>query len=325
MDTAFLNAKSSRETLGSLLQLDPAPIDAEAIAANSEKPLPSLPDDSADRNPDPESRPAKDEESTPPRRTSAGPIFFLSRLQRYSSFTLSIFTSIHLANTSLIPLFTRSVPASETYLLQAREVYQTTLSEPLLIGIPVIAHVASGVALRFLRRSHNLRRYTANAASEKCGPITSALRVWPRFSYISASGYVFTALFAAHVAMNRVLPLVVEGDSSNIGLAFVAHGFSRHFALSTVSYVGLLTVGCGHMVWGAAKWLGMVPDTSEWSQRSGTRVPKGRRRTWFGIHATSAAFSLLWAVGGLGVVARGGLTPGWIGTLYDDLYAYAGF
>jgi hypothetical protein len=193
----------------------------------------------------------------------------------------------------------------------------------------VLAHIAAGTALRLLRRSHNLRRYAANAASVSTGkypPPAPTLRIWPHFSYISASGYIFTAFFAVHVAVNRILPLVVEGDSSNIGLAFVAHGFARHGALSTLSYVGLLTVGCGHMVWGAAKWLGIAPDTSEWTQRNGSRVvPKGRRRVWFGIHGVSAAFALLWAAGGLGVVARGGLTSGWIGTLYDNLYAHVVF
>jgi len=34
----------------------------------------------------------------------------------------------------------------------------------------------------------------------------------------------------------------------------------------------------------------------------------------------AAAATALWAAGGLGVVARGGETPGWMGKLYDGLY-----
>lgn len=248
----------------------------------------------------------------------------MSRVQRYSSITFSIFTSIHFANTSLIPLVTRSAPASETYLLQARELYQTSLSEPLLVAAPVLAHVASGLALRLLRRSQNARRYANDAAITAGRP---GVRIWPRVSWISASGYAFAVFFAAHVALNRVVPLVVEGDSSDIGLAYVAHGFARHAAVSTVGYVGLLAAGCGHMVWGAAKWLGIAPPSpsrGDAHQFVDARTEKARRRVWLGINATSAAVALVWAAGGLGVVARGGLSPGWVGKLYDGMFASVG-
>jgi hypothetical protein len=262
----------------------------------------------------------------------------VTRCQRYSSYTLSIFISIHAANTSLIPLFTRSVAASEKHLLLAREIYQTPLSEPLLVGLPVLAHVASGLGLRLLRRAQNLRKYggatpgihalrrprdaTATAAAG------STAGTWPPLSFISLSGYGFAVFYAAHVAMNRVLPLVVEGDSSNIGLAYVSHGFARHGLVASLAYGGLLATGCGHMAWGAAKWLGLsaraVPLWS-WSSKSigvvNQRARKRGRRIWMGIHAAAVALAMLWAAGGLGVVARGGLTPGWIGDLYDGLYS----
>ena len=246
----------------------------------------------------------------------------VSRVQRYSSITFSIFTSIHLANTSLIPLLTRSVPASETYLLQARELYQTPLSEPLLVAAPVIAHVTSGLALRLLRRAQNARWYANDAPSLR----RPAVRIWPRVSWISVTGYGFAVFLAAHIALNRVVPLMVEGDSSDIGLAYVAHGFARHAAVSSLGYVGLLATGCGHMVWGAAKWLGIAPPSPSRAdaQFVDGRTQKARRRVWFGIHAVSVGFALVWAAGGLGVVARGGLSPGWVGKLYDGLFASVG-
>ena len=260
----------------------------------------------------------------------------VTKCQRYSSYTLTIFTSIHLANTSLIPLFTRSVAASEKHLLLAREIYQTPLSEPLLIGLPVLVHVASGVGLRLLRRAQNLRKYggatpgmhALHRRSRHAGSSTPSVRIWPALSYISASGYGFAVFFAAHLVMNRVLPLACEGDSSNIGLAYVSHGFARHAVVASVAYAGLLVAGCGHMVWGAAKWLGLssqaVPIWASSSNGSGVvdkRVRRRGRRIWLGVHATAATLTLLWSAGGLGVVARGGPTPGWIGDIYDGLYS----
>ncbi|KAL2111974.1 hypothetical protein VUR80DRAFT_8888 [Thermomyces stellatus] len=319
MDSArSLHSKPSEETLASLLQLDPSPI-ADSPTANMDKPLSRSPQDA-----DFEECGAKPADAeTTPRRGTTGPISFLSRVQRYSSITFSIFTSIHFANTSLIPLLTRSVPASETYLLQARELYQTSLSEPLLVAAPAVAHVSSGLALRLLRRSQNARRYANDAPAGG----RSNMRIWPHVSWISVSGYAFTVFFAAHVTLNRVVPLMVEGDSSDIGLAYVAHGFARHTVISSLGYVGLLAAGCGHMVWGAAKWLGIAPPSpsrGDAYQVVDPRMEKSRRRVWLGINATSAAVALFWAAGGLGVVARGGLSPGWIGKLYDGLFASVG-
>lgn len=92
-----------------------------------------------------------------------------------------------------------------------------------------------------------------------------------------------------------------------------------------MAYTGLLAVGCGHMVWGAAKWLGLAPTAMGWGG-SGSRVidnktRKQKRRAWWALHGVSAAVFGVWAAGGLGVVARGGLTDGWVGKLYDDLFS----
>jgi hypothetical protein len=241
------------------------------------------------------------------------------RVQKFSSYAMGIFTSLHLANVSLIPAVTRSVPGSETYLLMTREIYQTSLTEPILVALPVIAHVGSGIALRLLRRSQNLQRY-GGATPGRASP-------WPPLSYISISGYAFAVFYSAHVFMNRILPLQVEGDSSNIGLAYVAHGFARHPVIARIAYIGLLAVGCSHMIWGQAKWLGIAPSTKEVT-RTGTvaveKRKKYRRRRWAGLHGASAAFAALWAIGGLAVVARGGLMDGWIGKVYDDMFEAVG-
>ncbi|KAK4157363.1 hypothetical protein C8A00DRAFT_29650 [Chaetomidium leptoderma] len=335
MDDQSLRSKASQATLASLLELDPTPMDSP----NTDKDLPPLPAH-ADSSPS-DSTPSL----TPPSSTSTstglglsgsghGAIYYLTRIQRYSSYTFTLFSALHLATTSLIPLAAQSVPASESYLLLAREIYQTPFSEPLLVALPVLAHVGAGVALRLLRRAHNLRRYYGSSSSEKHHPPTAAHGTtgvvvysgWPVFSYVAASGYVFAGVLAAHVFMNRGLPLAVEGDSANVGLAFVAHGFVRHKVVSWLAYGVLLGGGCGHMVWGWAKWVGLAQGAG-WSleRHTGNAVAdraasKKRRRRLMAINAAAAAAAVVWAAGGLGVVARGGETLGWLGKLYDGLY-----
>lgn len=228
---------------------------------------------------------------------------------------------------------TRSVPASESYLLLAREIYQTPLSEPLLVALPVVAHLASGIAIRLLRRSQNLRRYGGATPGGAILPLhrrqpsaSSHQRIWPPLSWISRSGYVLAVAVGLHAFVNRGLPLAVEGDSANIGLAYVSHGFARHAALSWVAYGGFLAIGCGHMVWGWAKWFGL-------SQRAGWRagpptgnarvdreVKKRRRRVWYTVNGVVVLVTGLWAAGGLGVVARGGPALGWVAKVYDGLF-----
>lgn len=261
----------------------------------------------------------------------------VTRLQKYSSYAIGIFTTLHLANVSLIPVITRSVPGSETYLLMTREIYQTSITEPLLVALPVIAHVGSGIALRLLRRWQNMKRYGGGTPGMYAlhrmrdalsGKDVSTVRLWPMLSYISISGYAFTLFYGAHVFMNRILPLAVEGDSSNIGLGYVAHGFARHPFTSRLAYLGLLATASGHMVWGLAKWFGVAPSTRGWTGKESVVVDKKtkrtRRRKWLGVHGVALGVMALWAIGGLGIVARGGLTEGWVGKVYDGLFGSVG-
>lgn len=262
-----------------------------------------------------------------------GPIYYLTRIQRYSSYTFSFFAGLHFANTSLIPLITQSVPHAEPYLLMTREVYQTPITEPLLVGLPVAAHVISGIALRLVRRSQNLKRYHGGAtpgmyalhrANTSSSNSSSNHRIWPALSYVSISGYVFTASMASHVFMNRVLPLVVEGDSSNIGLQYVAHGFAKHGVGPWIAYAVLMGVGCGHMIWGAAKWLGIAPPMGWTKTTYDKKMRKRRRRAWWGINGLALVAASLWAAGGLGVVARGGPSVAWLGSVFDGIYGFVG-
>ncbi|KAH6607081.1 hypothetical protein Trco_003394 [Trichoderma cornu-damae] len=329
--------RDSTLTAISLLQLDPAPMDSDPDTPTEEKQNP-MQASAADVTAEGGAGSVKTGSTTAPGLSGSGrgAIYYLTRMQKYSSYAVSVFTTMHLANVSLIPAVTRSVAGSETYLLMARELYQTTITEPLLVGLPVLAHVGSGIALRLVRRSENIRRYggstpgmyalmrsRADGAGASSRP---SAQPWPPLSWISWSGYLYTALWGAHVLMNRALPLAVEGDSSNIGLAYVSHGFARHPAVAALAYRGLIGVGCGHMVWGLAKWLGLAPSTKGWwgggeAVAVDGKARRHRRRRWLGVQAAVVAAAALWAVGGLGVVARAGASDGWVGKLYDDLYA----
>ncbi|EGX88592.1 choline transport protein, putative [Cordyceps militaris CM01] len=337
-----LNHRASQQTIISLLELDPSPIESPTPSDAKQLHDAADTDDSdtllADSSPGSTTRGPGGGRSTifyrshVPRAKPADTYCAqVSRIQRYSSYAMSVFTSLHLANVSLIPAVERSVPASETYLLMTREIYQTTLTEPLLVALPVLAHVGAGIGLRLLRRRENMRRYggatPAMYALHRSQTGAAALSLWPTLSYISASGYALTVFYAAHVFMNRVLPLVVEGDSANIGLAYVAHGFARHPVVARVAYLGLLATGMGHMVWGMAKWWGHAPSTRGWRSAAvvvDSRTKRKRRNKWLSVHGAALLAMAAWAAGGLTVVARGGLQDGWVGKAYDDMFARVG-
>lgn len=110
--------------------------------------------------------------------------------------------------------------------------------------------------------------------------------------------------------VNRIIPLIHEGGSSGVGLGYVAHGFVKHPVISWTTYLALVGFGAGHMVWGTAKWLGLLPRGTE----------REIRRRWWSLNSIVGLVSLIWYAGGLGVIARGGAETGWVGSGYDALY-----
>ena len=130
-------------------------------------------------------------------------------------------------------------------------------------------------------------------------------------SWASVSGYILTPLVVGHAVVNRTIPWIYDGGSSGVGLSFVSHGFAKHPFLAWSGYAALIGVGVGHFVWGIARWNNWVPIGSD----------KKAKRRWWTLHGISAAITLLWMAGGLGVVGRGGKAEGWIGKGYDVLYS----
>jgi len=231
----------------------------------------------------------------------------VTRLQKYSSYVFTIYASFHITNTSIIPLITRSVPASETYLLLTRPYYHSFPFEPLLVTLPIATHILSGLALRIHRRNAIIARYGASHVSVS-DRFKQRVRVWPPVSWSSMSGYILTPLVLSHAFTNRLVPYIYEGGSSSVGLGFVSHGFAKHPFLAWSSYTALIAVAAGHFVWGAARWNGWLPRGND----------KRSKRRWWVINAISAAVAALWMAGGLGVIGTG---EGWVGQVYDLLYS----
>lgn len=240
----------------------------------------------------------------------------MSRIHKYSSYAFGIFTALHITNTSLVPLAVRSVPDANRYLLLTRPYYQSTLAEPLVVALPLLAHISAGIALRLYRRRVALQRYGAETRTDK-------RRIpWPALSGTAALGYALLPLAGFHVWTTRILPLYMHGDSSLISLSFVAHGFATHPVLSAAGFAALVGTAVVHFVWGAAHWLGWTPAQVGVYAEQKQLV---RKRRWYGINAVAALVSGLWLAGGLGVVGRAGKTGGWVGREFDELYRYIPF
>lgn len=240
----------------------------------------------------------------------------VSRVQRYSSYVFAGFLGMHITNTSLIPLATRSIPASDSYLLLTRPYYQSPLFEPLVVLAPAALHVASGLGLRLLRRRQNLRWY----GGEHLERAERRSISWPKVSGTSALGMLLAPAILAHGFVNRAIPLKLEGGSSGIGLGYVAHGFAKHPWLMTAAYVPLIGIAALHVVWGSATWLGLAPGLVRGVDAQDRKIKHNRR--WWATNALAALVAGLWAAGGLGVVARGGLAGGWQGKHWDAMYRH---
>ena len=236
-------------------------------------------------------------------------LYYLTRIHKYSTYPPSAFLLMHITNTSIIPLFTRSVADSETFLLLTRPYYQSFPIEPLLLFAPVLVHVISGLALRIARRRQMVSNYGAESRSER------RQVPWPKLSWSSVSGYLLSPLIAGHVVVNRLTPLYVEGGSSSVGLSYVAHGFAKHPLVANAGYAVFVSLAAGHVIWGWARWMGWVVP----KQGMGDLQKRRTVRKWI-INAVAASVAALWMAGGLGVVGRGGTGRGWQAKEWNGLY-----
>ncbi|KAE8144181.1 hypothetical protein BDV25DRAFT_167465 [Aspergillus avenaceus] len=252
---------------------------------------------------------------------------WLSALQKYSTYPPSLFMALHFVNTSLIPLATRSIPDSETYLLLTRPIYQSPGLEHAVLTVPILIHVTSGIALRNLRSSRRARLYGAETRSQR-----HLLTFWPRMSLQARLGYGLLPILGTHVLVNRVTPLIVDGGSSGVGLGYVAHGFARKPIVWNLYYTIFVAVGMWHIVGGWAAWKGWRVTTARKERskkgslegylgymRNEERVKK-QKRVWWVVNSAAAVGACFWLTGALGIIGYGGHGSGWEANSWNEIY-----
>ncbi|KAB8198992.1 S-adenosyl-L-methionine-dependent methyltransferase [Aspergillus parasiticus] len=156
---------------------------------------------------------------------------------------------------------------SETYLLLTRPIYQSPGLEHVVLTVPILVHIASGIVLRNIRSSRRARLYGAETRAQR-----HSLNFWPRMSLQARLGYCFVPFLGAHVLVNRVTPLIVDGGSSGVGLGYVAHGIARNPVFWNVYYVVLAAVGVWHIIGGWAAWMGWRVTTAQKGRGSHYRI-----------------------------------------------------
>jgi succinate dehydrogenase/fumarate reductase cytochrome b subunit len=253
----------------------------------------------------------------------------VSALQRYSTYPPIFFAALHFTNTSLIPIATRSVPESDNYLLLTRPIYQSPSLENFILTIPILTHIASGIALRNIRSSRRARLYGAETRDQRY-----ALSFWPRMSLQARLGYVFAPLLATHVLVNRVVPVMVDGGSSSISLGFVAHGIARSRVFWVTYYHIFVFVGVYHILGGLASLMGWRITTARKTRGSRKGVLEGdlghtesdqhirrRKKMWWNFNKIATLGACIWLAGALWIVGNGGEGLGWEAKRWNEIYS----
>ncbi|EED14199.1 N2,N2-dimethylguanosine tRNA methyltransferase [Talaromyces stipitatus ATCC 10500] len=233
--------------------------------------------------------------------------YWLSAIQRYSTYPPTVFFALHAINTSLIPLATRSIPSSDSFLLLTRPIYQSPSLEPIMVALPIVAHIASGIALRSIRARRRAKMYGAEQRNQRY-----LIKSWPVPSLQAKLGYAMIPLVGLHVGVNRVIPLEIDGGSSSVGLGYVAHGFARSPVFWNLFYILFVAASVWHLVGGLATWMGVRVTTARMERGSTsktgilgeTREETARRRKnkWL-VHGIAGITAAIWLAGALGILS----------------------
>lgn len=255
-------------------------------------------------------------------------IFAVAAVQKYSTYPPTLFIALHFFNTSLIPLATRSVPASDNYLLLTRPVYQSPGLEHVVLTIPVLAHIASGIALRNIRASRRARLYGAEPRDHRS--VLSGF--WPAANLQARTGYALIPLLGTHVLVNRAVPLAVDGGSSGVGLGYVAHCIARSPVFWNLYYLLFVAAGVWHVVGGWAAWMGWGATTSRRERTNRASLAgylgspktqqraKRQRKMWWVVNGIAALGASVWLAGALGIIGRAGEGSGWEAKGWNEIY-----
>lgn len=213
----------------------------------------------------------------------------LRKVQQYSVIPFTGFAVIHLSGVLISPaLFGTRI--SEDLISMGRELYQVPIIEIGLLA-STVAHVVSGMGLNLLRRYYNYVKYGKSKVkknvnkdklesslkingnpedvevkdiNEGLGGISSIVGAGSRQSITSRlfglsplafSGYVFLGCILGHIYYERISPLLVDGDSSNIDLTYIAYALQNTFAKTFTALNVLVATGCYHMLVGWNRYL----------------------------------------------------------------------
>jgi succinate dehydrogenase/fumarate reductase cytochrome b subunit len=295
-------------------EVEPSPVDdnddTDPFSTTNPPSYPTNPSDITPSSLPPSARSTTNVLGLTPSRT----LHILSTLQKYSILPFAIYSVAHYTNTSLIPLVTSSARDADKYLLLTRPYYQSFPLEPILIFIPVVTHVASGIALRLYRRRITALRHGAETHRQRKS-IKKHIP-WPKLSWTSVAGYVLYPMFVVHMVTMRIHPKNVDGSSASVGLRYWAHGIARSPWVGIPAYAAMVSVASYHFVSGIAKYTML---SSEYISEGGEdgRV-KRQRRGWV-VNGTAATMAGLWVAGMLRVFSTAGKAMGWEAKHWDEI------
>jgi hypothetical protein len=289
-------------------EVEPSPVDDEDDQEAETRSFPTNPSDV-----DPEKNLPRSARTTTNLLglTPARTLHVLAGIQKYATVPPTLYLGMHYANTAVIPLMARNVVEADKFLLLTRPYYQSFPLEPLMVFLPILTHVASGLALRVYRRRVNALRHGAETHADR------RKIPWPKLSLTSALGYGMYPMLVAHVLTMRVTPQKVDGSSAAVGLRYFAHGVAHNPLVANTFYTLFVSAASFHVVTGAAKYLRLSREYISDAGQTGANKRKWRGRL---VNAVAAAVAAVWIAGGLGVVGRAGAGVGWEAAGWDRIY-----
>lgn len=225
----------------------------------------------------------------------------LSTIQKYSSYTFTIFTFLHGSTVLLAPAVSGSL--GNELLSMTRTIYQGSGLEGILVWGSLSLHVLSGISIRILRNlryrekyggsklyDNRLKRKRRNSQLDKdvfskdydgevrvnddsevglMGGVTNFFGFGFKKSFffrkfgvspLQATGYLSIPLIAYHALQTRIIPLLVDGDSSYITLDYISYllNGTKHVSapiLNWIIYPSLIGITTYHVISGWLKWL----------------------------------------------------------------------
>ncbi|ODV95063.1 hypothetical protein PACTADRAFT_34803 [Pachysolen tannophilus NRRL Y-2460] len=268
---------------------------------------------------------------------------YLLKAQKYSSIVFSVFALLHGSSVLISPLI--SVEIADEVMMMSRTIYQMPGLEGILIFGSLTVHILSGITIRILRNIRKKSYYGGSGSSPErrethnserpersdvinvtkrknkkldddygLGGVATFLGIGPRKSFISRklglsplsfTGYLLVPIVAYHIFQERIIPLIIDGDSSLINLGYISHALARK---NIITFTGLT-----FLVWCASYHI-----VSGWMRYLKFYSVKSRKIAYFIIHGLTICGAVsLYKIGQLGP------STGYIGGKFDQYINYS--